>query len=120
MEVDDEEEEKEEEEDEEKEQEPPVDTGIKFQGSADYKNLVASLKRAAIPPGSVPVLVPKQERQCERESSSNNCNLAIFMKDKTTSENLVFIVFVSLITFVCHYRRKSQSEAIVVVREELI
>ncbi len=62
MEVDDEEEEKEE--DEEKEQEPTVDTGLKFQGSADYKKLVASLKRAAIPPGSVPVLVAKQERQC--------------------------------------------------------
>jgi hypothetical protein len=55
MEVDDEEEEKEEEEDEEKEQEPTVVTGLKFQGSADYKKLVASLKRAAIPPGKVPV-----------------------------------------------------------------
>jgi hypothetical protein len=77
MEVDDEEEEKEEEEDEEKEQEPTVDTGLKFQGSADYKKLVASLKRAAIPPGSVPVLVPKQERQCERERSSNSFKLAI-------------------------------------------
>jgi hypothetical protein len=78
MEVDDEEEEeKEEDEDEEKEQEPTMDTGLKFQGSADYKKLVASLKRAAIPPGSVPVLVPKQERQCERERSSNSFKLAI-------------------------------------------
>jgi hypothetical protein len=77
MEVDDEEEEKEEEEDEEKEQEPPVDTGLKFQGSADYKKLVASLKRAAIPPGRVPVLIPKQERQCDRERSSNSFNFAI-------------------------------------------
>ncbi len=34
-----------------KEEEPTVGGSLPFQGSADYKRLVASLKRAAIPPG---------------------------------------------------------------------
>jgi hypothetical protein len=43
-------EEYEEEKEEEEEEEPVVDGGL-FQGSADYKKLVSSLKRAVIPSG---------------------------------------------------------------------
>jgi hypothetical protein len=47
------EEEEEEEKEEEEEEEVPVDSSssLHFQGSADYKKLVSSLKRATIPPG---------------------------------------------------------------------
>ena len=47
-----EDEEDEEEEDKEVDEESAVDSSLQFQGSADYKKLVASLKRAPIPPGS--------------------------------------------------------------------